>query len=123
MHPFVRGAPAQSLVCQVVLYEANVVDQEQPAFAWCIGQVEQHFGPFHGGAYAAFSWILVLLLRLTLPVINAHGTAEVQNSFADLVLCPVTDDPIHGSPFPDLVHQGLGVVLVGLAQRVHSSVL
>ena len=122
-HPFMWGAPSQILVGQMILDEATAHEKEQPAFRWCIGKIVQNFGPLHRVANAVLGRVLLLFPCLTLSIVNAHGTAEIENSLTNLILGSIADDLIHCSPFANLVHERLWVILVGFAKRIHRAIL
>jgi hypothetical protein len=55
------------------------------------------------GLVASFSWVLVLLMGFTLPVVNAEGAKNVSNFMTNNGLATVTDEFQRGTTLNDIV--------------------
>ncbi len=86
---------------------SDILETEIPHIRWCIGCV-------HGavdGAFdilpAAFSMILVLVVRLTLPIRDDEGAQDVVSSFTGLIRTTVTDEFVHSTTFTYDILEGI----------------
>ena len=57
------------------------------------------------------SKVLVLKVWFGLPIANAICPEDLFYSVRDFHLCPVTQEPIHGSLFPDLILESIDKLL------------
>ena len=60
------------------------------------------FGPGLGGYIPPFSWILVLVVGLTLPIIDVIGPEDVLDLVGDHILCSITDSLVHRNVSADI---------------------
>jgi hypothetical protein len=51
-------------------------------------------------------------MRFALPTANKKGTEDVSDLVADLDLCSITDELGHGSPFSDVIFEGVDELFV-----------
>ena len=51
-------------------------------------------------------------MRFRLPIVDDERAQNILHAFADLRLCPVTDEHVHRFPFPDLVLKGVDKLLI-----------
>jgi hypothetical protein len=58
------------------------------------------------------SVVLVLLMRFALPTANKKGRSDVADLVADLDLYAITDELGHGSPFSDVIFEGVDELLL-----------
>ncbi len=80
---------------------SDILKTKIPHIRWGIGGV-------HGavdGAFdilpSAFSMILVLVVRLTLPIRDDKGAQDVVGSFTDFIRTTITDEFVHSTTFTD----------------------
>jgi hypothetical protein len=55
------------------------------------------------GLVASFSWVLVLLMGFTLPVVNVEGAKNVSDVMTNNGLATVTDESQRGTTLNDIV--------------------
>ena len=60
-----------------------------------------------GKSKTIFSLILVLVIRFRLIFLDEEGTEEVSDSLEDFIFTSITDEGIHGSPFSDVIREGV----------------
>ena len=62
----------------------------------------------------------MLVVWFALPVLDDVVTWDIEYLIADLILSPVTNELVHGSPFPDVILEGINELRVGF-HPVHVS--
>ena len=65
---------------------AHILEDEQPAMGRGTSPIHDGIGPGLDGSILPFSWILVLVVGLRLPIIDVIGPADVLDLVGDLIL-------------------------------------
>ena len=65
--------------------------------------IQDSVGDTFDGLDSAFSRILMLVMRLTLPITNAVGVEDILGKATDFRLGTVTEEHVHGATLPDVV--------------------
>ena len=102
-----RAYALKSRRCQVVEYNTDVLQTEEPTPGRATRGVHDSVGVVLGKSKMIFSLILVLVIRFRLIILDEEGTEEISDSLGDFTFASITDEGIHGSPFSDVSREGV----------------
>ena len=91
----------------MVEYNTDVLQTEEPTASKATRGVHDSVGVTLGKSKAIFSLILVLVIRFRLIILDEWGTEEISDSLGDFIFASITDEGIHGSPFADVIREGV----------------
>ena len=49
----------------------------------------------------------MLMIRFRLIILNEQGLEEISDSLGDFIFSSITDEGVHGSPFSDVIREGV----------------
>ena len=91
----------------MVEYNTDVLQTKQPTAGRTTRGVHDSVGVTLGKSKAIFSLILMLVIRFRLIILDEERVKEISDSLGDLIFAYITDKGIHGSPFSDVVREGV----------------
>ena len=91
----------------MVEYNTDVLQTEEPTASRTTRGVHDSVGVTLGKSKAIFSLILVLVVRFRLIILDELGSEEISDLLGDFIFASITDEGVHGSPFSDVIIEGV----------------
>ena len=91
----------------MVEYNTDGLQTEEPTESRATRGVHDSVGVMLGKSKTILSLVLVLMIRFRLIILDEQGTEEIRDSLGDFIFASITDEGIHGSPFSDVIREGV----------------
>ena len=91
----------------MVEYNTDLLQTEEPTASRATRGVHDSVGVMLGKSKTIFSLILVLVIRFRLLILDEEGMEEISDLLGDFIFASINDEGIHGSPFSDVIREGV----------------